>query len=298
MSRWWIVLAVWWLGAVPAHAQSLDWHTRPDTPRVGDRITAELVLTHPAGTTVDWGADSPRFDGAEADPQVTEQTVADGAGNLTSRRIYTLYADLPGSVTLPRVSAAVIGPDGGRRTVSTNALTLTVTGAFDPEDPPPLAPAKGPLELPVTWWPYLAGAVLALALLVWLLRRWLRGRKPVPQTAPVVTAPAVPPHRAALARLDALDPALPPRAFFGELSDIARHYLAGRYGIPAPHMTSTEVARAVRQRADLAPVGDWLSEWDLVKFARFQPPGDAARDALKRVRQWVMDSIEEREAAP
>ena len=109
--------------------------------------------------------------------------------------------------------------------------------------------------------------------------------------------PSIPAHETALARLDVLDTTLPPRQFFGELSDIARHYLADRYGIPAPHMTSTEVARATRNQTDLTPVSDWLNEWDLVKFARFQPPGDTARDALAQVRQWVLDSAGDRQVA-
>ena len=183
MIRKWpgIWLLVWLLGVTPAYAQglALRWQAQPDAPTVGDRIRAELVLTHPVGTTVDWGKVSPQFDGVEAAPDTTEQTVAGGtgkasganetggAGHLVSRKIYTLYADLPGGVTLPRVTATVVDPQGGRQPVSANALTLTVTGAFDPDNPPPLAAAKGPLDLPVSWGPYLAGALLVLALLAW-----------------------------------------------------------------------------------------------------------------------------------
>ncbi len=293
-----LLLGMAWGGFAHAQVPLLTWRTTPEQPTVGDRIHADLVLTHPDHTLPDWEGVAPAFAGAEADPEVTESsTLASAAGGgLTSVRGYILYADLPGTVTLPKVTAVVTTPDGGRVPVTANGVNLLVAGVFDATNPPELAAAKGPLTVPVSPGPYIAALLLAVVVLAALAWWWSRRRRPEisPEPLPVAVEPVIPPHQKALARLDALDPTMPAREFFGELSDIVRDYLAGRYGIPAPRMTSSEVAKMGTSRTEVQTAADWLGAWDLFKFARLHPREGEAGASLALVRSWVIESAGER----
>jgi hypothetical protein len=73
-------------------------------------------------------------------------------------------------------------------------------------------------------------------------------------------------------------------AYYLRLTDILRVYLEARYAKPVTAMTSVEVERLVKARAQDLQVGgavrELLSRADLVKFARAKPGADeGARDA-------------------
>jgi hypothetical protein len=275
-----------WAAAPPdAH-----WEVTPKAPRVGDAITARLVVHPPAGATVTWDGVRPGFPGM----------ALTGSGPLppgekTDGRAYTLHADLPGTYTLPAVSLPWSGPDGSG-TLAAQAVPVTVAGAFDPESPPPPAPAKGPVALAPPWGLYGAGAAAALGLLGAVL--WLARRRNGAPAAPAPADPPVAPDRAALEALAALDPdGMSPRAFYGALSAVTRAYLEDRHGVPARARTSAEIAALVSGKEG-APVADWLADWDLVKFARLEPPPGAAREALEAVRRWVEATAKRPDAGP
>jgi len=62
-----------------------------------------------------------------------------------------------------------------------------------------------------------------------------------------------------------------------ELSDILRRYIAGRYFIPAPEMTTRQLigslAPACTVDSQMQRVEDVLSQCDMVKFAKHVPAG-------------------------
>jgi len=300
-----LVLAVFLaLGLAPglavAAAPNAAWEVVPSAPKVGDRITARLVVTLPAGATADWQAVAPAFDPLVPDAveEIPAATTPDGT---TTARAYTLYADLPGTYPLPAVVIPWRAQDGAVHTVRAAPADIAVAGVFDPAGPvPPAAPAKPPVGLPLPAWvpAALGGAALALGLLAWAGYRRLRRRSPVAS----LPQPGVPPHEAALKRLAGLDPdRLPPRDFYGRLSDVARAYLEERWGLPALRRTTAETGRLLSglDRAGLdrpsgAPVAEWLAAFDLVKFARVQPSRDEARAHLEAVRNWVAATARER----
>jgi len=272
------------LAAPAGAAPSARWQVSPPAPVVGDVITARLALDLPPGAEAEWAGVAPDFGGLAV--AGVAPLAAPGGGE--AGRVYTLHADLPGAYRLPAVTVPYAGPGGAAGRVEAAAVSVTVAGAFDPEGPPPPpAPARGPVALPLPWPVYaLGGAAAALAggAALWLWRR----RRPLPAQAPPAPPPA--PDRAALARLDALDPdALPPRVFYGALSEIARGYLEDRFGVPARARTTSETAAGLKGHGDGvgAPVAEWLAGWDLVKFARLDPPPADARGALEAVRGWV-----------
>ena len=154
-------------------------------------------------------------------------------------------------------------------TVVTNA-----TGASSPTvnatDIRDIAP---PVEIPDpfawVWWG-LAGVVLvATALLLWL---WLRKRAAQPPAVPVVPA-----HVRAKQKLqDALGLISQPKPFVIAVSDAARWYLEERFNFRAPERTTEEFLndlqrtdRLTRDQKD--SLGEFLTNCDLVKFAKYEP---------------------------
>lgn len=135
---------------------------------------------------------------------------------------------------------------------------------------------------------YIGGGIAAIALLgltlaLWQLRR--KGIEPTPVLTPAEWA------LAELKRIDALD--LPGEheveRFHVLVSDVLRHYLERRYGLPATEQTTAEFLDGLRRSALLTPdqqdaLRSFLAQCDLAKFARaeFSPFECKALDRLAR----------------
>jgi len=161
----------------------------------------------------------------------------------------------------------------------------------------PMVPRSGPEPplrdmkalVPPPWWAlvpwlWIAIALVTIALVTFLVRRWLAARRKRvvqgPAGAPEETAEAE-----ALRRLDALIARRLPEAnrtleHGTELADLLRRYVERRFESPRPGYTTSELARHLTGRGDVDP-GDVarlraiLDACDLTKFAR--RPYDAAR---------------------
>lgn len=156
-----------------------------------------------------------------------------------------------------------------------------------------------PEEFPRDWRPVLllAGGVLAvlaaIAALVWWRRRQVR---------PARVAPPEPAHVVARRALDALRARQLPqagafKAFYSALSDVVRTYLEQRFGLRAPEMTTEEFLQAATrggrlERAHRQLLADFLSECDLVKFARHVPSLEQCDRALAAAQRFVDDTAE------
>lgn len=155
---------------------------------------------------------------------------------------------------------------------------------------------KPPEEPPVDWRPYyLAGAALAalaaLALLASRLRRRAARAHPVPPP---------PPHEIALEELERLrarrlieEGAF--KEYYSRLSAIVRAYVERRFGLRSPEMTTEEFlltsARSGRlDHAHRALLGEFLTESDLVKFARHLPTIEASARAWASARRFVEET--------
>jgi hypothetical protein len=183
--------------------------------------------------------------------------------------------------------------DGDTVTVATGAVVVPVHHAAPPDaeelyGPAPLAP------FPRGLWPWLAGAaVLALALLAALAAWRRRRRRAAPSPTPLA------PAEEALGRLDALvaSGATGGRAYFFELADALRTYLARTTGVPARELTTRELAHALSRIDPPLPEDARAAALralrlaDLAKFAGASPPAD---DALRDARLAVEAAEAER----
>lgn len=153
----------------------------------------------------------------------------------------------------------------------TNApATVTPSTAPVANDIRDIAP---PIEIPSgyewLWWVLAALAIISVALLCW---RWWRKRK---QLALVI--PTVPAHVRAKQKLqEALALIAQPKPFVIAVSDAARWYLEERFNFRAPERTTEEFLHELQRtdrltREQKESLGEFLTNCDLVKFARYEP---------------------------
>ena len=213
-------------------------------------------------------------------------------GRVVASRWYTLTTFDSGDHLIPpaKVMYRVPGEDlqeaeGDEVLVSVASLLAKDPKAADIRD------IKPPEEVPFDWRPYgvAAAAVVLVGLLgvafFYLLNRPRRQR----------AVPPRPPHELALSALNRLRvQGLIEHGQFEEyyvqLSSIVRHYLEDRFHLRAPEMTTEEfLATLATDGRLIAPhrrlLAEFLSQADLVKFARHLPSlkdSEAAYDAARR----------------
>lgn len=272
----------------------------PDPSQVGDLIKLELTAAYPAGFTVNLPLGL-HFDPLhlvsvdEAEPESTGQ-------GFRKRFTITLQHFAVGETKVPAFPLTWLGPDGAVQTVQVPPTPFTVSSLLanepDPkrqgEDPPvSLEYPNRRAEIII----YSAAAALLVGLVVGLLfARWRR------RPRPIVLPPPVPAHVVAYQQLDELQRGeLVAKGeyqdYYLQLTEIAKGYLEGRFGIDALDRTTDELRRALeRAAAQIAPLKPtelvrFLQTCDLVKFARFAPPGEEAQAALEEVRAMVSATI-------
>lgn len=251
---------------------------------VADKET-ELVIPQLAGQigdfqVIDFGSEPPHEEN----------------GRVVLENWYSLLTYQPGDAIVPgpTVQYRVPGSDL-ERVAAPDALVmvqslLDVPGQTAPAD---VRDIKGPVAVPRDYRPlvWLAAGLLAAAALAVLLYRLVNRRRPASSVAP---RPAHEIALEALAKLHAarLLEAGRHEAFYVRLSDIVRTYLEVRFHLRAPEMTTEEFLQEAQRDPQLAPpqrslLGNFLSEADLVKFARYVPAPDDAERAYRAAREFV-----------
>ncbi|MCU0611058.1 MAG: hypothetical protein MUE60_04615 [Candidatus Eisenbacteria bacterium] len=216
-----------------------------------------------------------------------------GGGHRERARL-VLEPMLPGMASIGPIVVPFEQQEGdqwiGHR-LQTARIDVAVASLGVPEQGPiEFKAPRGPAWPRTDMLPYVVAGITALAavfgLVYWLTVR--RARKAVA---------LVPPDRLALRELSDLERRDlirrgELRRFYGELTDIVRSYLDRGFGIPAPDLTTDEVAQQLRtiERFTVEQIlqtRTLLDEADLVKFAKFEPGRDTAEDRLLGAKAFV-----------
>jgi hypothetical protein len=273
----------------------------PDTAGIGTPFRVIVRVRAPRGSVITFPTGPDSGGPVEAlDPPLISAGTDTSAVDQTAT--YRLAAwDLGRQVIgLPPVE---VRTGDTRRMIPLAGLALTVRGIVPargggrtPKDARPLFPDPRPLW----WWWAMAALALAAVGLVWLVVRWWRRRS---RRRPVL-APA---HERAIQELDDLDrlgliDAGEAGRYVALLNEIVRTYLARR--IPAASLSATThellAALNVDGRVPTEHLRGFLTETDLVKFARLTPTADRARQVGTMARELVTgidSSIEAAEIA-
>ena len=259
------------------------------------RLTASLGGGARAGSVIVGGAPSSlEIDATKAPAERSER-----GGSVWSREYVVRGFDL-GPIELPpaalpiRAGARADTVEFPRDTLFVDSLTPASTGAIRPD--------RGPIDPPLRLVDYIVAAflvTLAAAAIAALIAYWIRGRgrRPLP-AAEESPEPAEAILRRALGALQAEFAAIPRDVFYERLSLALRAYAAAVTGVPAPDLTTNELARELSRdrrvitkgRDDLIAA---LMRADLAKFARFEDEESEARAILR-----LAESIAGRLVAP
>ncbi len=255
------------ISVLPLFAQQPQWQISSSSVAVLAAESSVIYRGGPAGLKADKEGSS------------TNDIVVVKAEERDGSWLWTL---LPLSTGTSSFTARFQAPDGKAVAAPPVALTVTEAALADTAD---ISDIKGPLKARPLVWPWLlAAACLWASWLGW--KRWKArrlavapGRRNVSIIAPEeVAARAISELRAS--GLWENEQA----AYYHRLTDILRAYLEARYLKPVTAMTSAEVARLVKARAQDLQIGgkvrELLTRADLVKFAKAKPgPEEGPRDA-------------------
>ncbi len=312
MKRAWLLVLVLLLAANAAEASPVAVGASAD-PRslpMAGHITYTIYAEWPAG----WSVAPPHppeqiglFDVSCEPPVVTER--AGGGGRLKLR--CDLIAYEPGTIELPPLPVLVAGPGGVSELRQAPAISVEVRGPQIEKEPRPLKPQ----EIVRRDWARLAliagivvAALATLAVLIWLLARWWRGR---PKKFKDI--PGEPADLRALRRLH--DPELDrlyreghADPYYSQLTEIVREYLEGRFGLPAPDRTTSEILDELGEfnlEQHRAYLTDLFRTADLAKFAdadvdrgRWLPDRQAAEAFVQTTRPVVAPPTPAVDAVP
>ena len=186
---------------------------------------------------------------------------------------------------------------GERERIDGNDISITVVSLLaEAGQNSELRDIKPPEALPFDWRPYglvaVAGLVLAGlggGLFVYL-------RRPAPAVAPAAL-PASQVALEALRRLHArgLIEKQQFETYYVSLSAIVREYLENGLNLRAPEMTTEEFLSAAARDRQLSAVqqerlAEFLSQADLVKFARHRPGPEESEAAYRAARRFVEET--------
>ena len=154
---------------------------------------------------------------------------------------------------------------------------------------------KPDVAIPLPWWVWIAIAALVVvaAVVVWLM---LRKRRQDAQQVLVPRKNAVEEARERLevARRLMLEGEV--EAFYVAVSDAVRHYIERQFRLRAPEQTTEEFLQDMTRAQRLRPshkelLSEFLTQCDLVKFARFQPGPADMETALGAATRFVDETV-------
>ncbi len=263
---------------------------------IGDLITYKIAISYdstyqliPPPLGVNLGA----FDVRDYTPDVTTD-LPDGRKHTENS--FTLSTFTTGEYLIPPVPVGFILPDGSKRYLLSESVPIKVNSMLlDSDDTADIAALKDPYEFERDYFAYyLWGSIAFIAIALGLFLWWRFGRRKVEQE-PIDLRP---PWEQAFERLANLKQQPVPedgnfKAYYIDLTEIAREYLGRMYIINVLDMTTSEFLNHFAERETPADLHNnmklFLDHADLVKFARFDPEQERADSDFDFVHATVGD---------
>lgn len=228
-----------------------------------------------------------------------------GGGLWQRTTLVLLPVEGPGELQIPSFAATAAAQEEGAvaKVATTPEQTVTVSSLLDGQHGGAIEAPGSLFPTPFAGWWWVLGGTAAVALLA-LLIVWSRRRKP--RFDPLTVQ--VPAHVSALRELQRWRSASRTtpaeiEAFYVGVSQVLRVYLEDRFGLHAPERTTEEFLRdldtgSVLARSHRAELNRFLSQCDLVKFAKLVPTADDHLATFDLAEAFVESTREDRVQEP
>ena len=178
--------------------------------------------------------------------------------------------------------------------VTINIHTVPVSTAEEIKD------VKSPLTIAFDWLDLMVWLILGLILIIvgWFLyKRYKKKKSETPVEKRIITIPV---HVKALNALDELDKKQlwqkgKIKEYHSRITEIIRIYFEERFSLPAMELPTTESIDQLRDIQEAENITDltfdFLSNADLVKFAKFQPLQSVNEEMMTQAKNIIRDTI-------
>jgi hypothetical protein len=146
-------------------------------------------------------------------------------------------------------------------------------------------------------------AVLLLALAAFGLWYWRKHRKTkVDADGNIVRGPVIPPYDKAVGDLETLRQQKlwqsgKVKEYYSSLTDIAREYIEGQFGVNAVEMTTDDILEEIKplhfSQETYNKLKDTMEVADLVKFAKYSSSNLESENAMNSMTEFVNESYEQ-----
>lgn len=263
--------------------------------KVGDYIHYTIQIKADKNLSVTGPALSDSLAGMELISQQNPQKEESDNGQIITYT-YTFSKYDSSDVTIPPVSVFYhMKGDSAANSVSTNEVFFKVRPVkVNIQDD--IKNVKDPLRIPLDWrwivfWVFIG--ILILAAAYYFYRRYQKRKA---EFVPGKVIIKVPPHITALNALKALREKQlwqkgMVKEYHSEITEIIRRYFEERFNLPALEMTSGESIEELQKRRGtdmiIEDTENFLSNADLVKFAKYQPMASVNEEMMKQAEKIV-----------
>lgn len=262
---------------------------------IGDWIHYSVEIKHPADITVTiptFKDTLDKFDIVQQDSLIR----AEQNGIVELKKNFVITRFDPGTHIVPPFVVQYTDASGNKQIAQSNPIPVEVRG-IQVDTSKTIHDLKPPLSIPISAEEIALYVVLVLlaSAIGYGIFYYMRKKKQGAVTAEE-TAPDIPAHVLALLQLDELEEKQlwqkgEFKLFYSEATEIIRRYFEKRYGILALEMTTGEVMVQLQkfkiEKNILNAIEKFLSDADLVKFAKYQPNATENADVLPAARKIV-----------
>lgn len=293
------------VGGLMAQQVEVEGTVTDTKVQVGKPFTLDLSLKVPYGWFVEWNefAQDTLSEQIDILKRGNVERTADADSNVIVKQQLTLMTFDTGQIVLPSVGLkyAKSFDDPMRLEAFTDPVTLYAT-TIAVDTTLAYKPIIEPLAAPITMkevFPWILALLLAilLGLGIWLFlkRRKIR----VDEDGNVIKGPVIPPYDKAVDELKRLREEKiwqsgKVKEYFSSLTDIAREYIEGQFGVNAVEMTTDDILDEIKPlhfpKETYNKLKDTMEVADLVKFAKYSASTLESDTALSDMTGFVNES--------
>ena len=293
------------LGGLRAQEVEVEGKVESKDVQVGKPFTLDLSLKVPYGWFVEWNdfAVDTLSDQIDIIKRSEVERTADADSNVIVRQQLTLMTFDTGQIRVPAVGLtyAKSFDDPMRMKAFTEPVDLystTITVDTTMAYKPIVEPIAAPIQMKEVY-PWLLGVLLLIlaAFGIWFWRKHRKAK--VDADGNIIRGPVIPPYDKAVDDLKRLREEKmwqsgKVKEYFSTLTDIAREYIEGQFGVNAVEMTTDDILEEIKPlhfpKETYDKLKDTMEIADLVKFAKYSATTLESDTALNSMTDFVNES--------